>query len=284
MIRKIASTMALMALLVAMLTLAAFASDLPSGNVKSRLAQTMPNALDSARSLGEFLTPDGRFDLEAARRSGYQGSLDMKGFTSAFDTSSGQPMFRPASPASPTDSPDDIYWNNSISPCVQGVGGTVSAAVVYNGLLVVGGGFQVAGCVIANYIASWDGTAWSPLGSGMNSSFVFALTVYNGNLIAGGGFTTAGGTSANGIASWDGTAWSPLGSGMNFSYVYALTVYNGNLIAGGWFTTAGGTSANSIASWDGTGWSALGSGMNGSVRSLTVYNGNLIAGDYFSTA
>ncbi|MCX6832023.1 MAG: hypothetical protein NT028_07810, partial [candidate division Zixibacteria bacterium] len=157
---KIASKMAQIALFVSILALAAFANDLPSGNVKSDLAQLMPNTLDSARSLGEFLTPDGRFDLEAARRSGYQGSLDLKGFEPAIDPTTGQPVFRPASPASPTDSPDDIYWDNSISPCVAGVGGGVYAAVVYNGSLVVGGSFQAAGCVIANNIASWDGTGW----------------------------------------------------------------------------------------------------------------------------
>ena len=65
---------------VLMLALAAFANDQPGGNVKSDLAQPkVPNTLDSARSLGEFLTPDGRFDLEAARRvglsrvAGYEG-------------------------------------------------------------------------------------------------------------------------------------------------------------------------------------------------------------------
>jgi hypothetical protein len=38
--------------------------------------------------------------------------------------------------------------------------------------------------VIVNYIASWDGSIWSPLGSGMSSG-VNALTVYDGNLIGG---------------------------------------------------------------------------------------------------
>ena len=76
----------------------------------------------SGRNVREFLTPDGRFDLEAARRSGYQGPLDMKGFESAFDTSSGQPVFRPASPASPTDNPDDIYW----SPLGSGMNNVLS--------------------------------------------------------------------------------------------------------------------------------------------------------------
>ena len=54
-----------------------------------------PRAPDQAKSISDFLTPDGRFDLEAARRSGYQGPLDMGGFRSAIDPSTGQPQFRP---------------------------------------------------------------------------------------------------------------------------------------------------------------------------------------------
>ncbi len=141
MIHKIPLTMALTALLISILTLAAFANDLQSGNVKSDLTQSMPNTLDSARGLGEFLTPDGRFDLEAARRSGYQGALDMKGFESAFDTSSGQPVFRPASPASPNDDPNDVYW----SPLGSGMNNEVHALTVYNGNLIAGGYFTPAG-------------------------------------------------------------------------------------------------------------------------------------------
>ena len=86
---------------------------------------------------------------------------------------------------------------------VDGTGATVYA----------GGRFETAGGVNARYIAKWEGTAWSPLGSGMNGS-VYALAVDDaGNLYAGGRFTTAGGISANHIAKWNGTAWSPLGIG-----------------------------------------------------------------------
>jgi hypothetical protein len=93
MFRKIALTMTLMALLVLILTLVASANDLPISNVRSDLSQSMPNTLDSARSLGEFLTPDGRFDLEAVRRSGYQWSLDLMGFESAIDPVTGRPLY-----------------------------------------------------------------------------------------------------------------------------------------------------------------------------------------------
>ncbi|NOY89466.1 MAG: hypothetical protein GXO93_08810 [FCB group bacterium] len=248
------------------------------------------------RNISDFITPDGRFDLRAVRRSGYQGALDMKGYRTVFDSISGQPIFRPAGPADT----DDVYWDNSISPSVNGVSGVVYATTVYNGLLIIGGYFTAAGGVAANNIAAWDGSSWSPLGSGMSGSdgfgpSVFALTVYNNKLIAGGKFTAAGGVAANKIAAWNGSSWSPLGSGMSGyypysdAYVQSLTVYNNKLIAGGEFTTAGGVAANNIAAWDGSSWSPLGSGMSGIdpntyVQTLTVYNNKLIAGGRFTAA
>ena len=95
---------------------------------------------------------------------------------------------------------------------------------------------------MANYIAQWNGSSWTALGSGMNS-YVDALAVDgSGNLYAGGQFSTAGGVTVKGIAQWNGSSWSALGSGMGgyFPYVDALAVSAGTLYAGGQFTTAGG--------------------------------------------
>src|SRR6266436_280826 len=39
--------------------------------------------------------------------------------------------------------------------------------------LYAGGWFTTAGGAIANYIAKWNGIAWVPLGSGMDSAFPF---------------------------------------------------------------------------------------------------------------
>ncbi len=76
-----------------------------------------------------------------------------------------------------------------------GLDSAPQAAAVYDDgtgpALYVGGEFTIAGDVLANNIAKWDGTNWSPLGSGMQgggSTSVSALTVYNGELIAGGYF------------------------------------------------------------------------------------------------
>jgi hypothetical protein len=79
----------------------------------------------------------------------------------------------------------------------------VSALAVSGGTLYAGGNFTTAtnsgsAAVTVNYIAQWDGSSWSPLGSGMNNP-VSALAVSGSTLYAGGGFTTAG-TNASAYA------------------------------------------------------------------------------------
>jgi formylglycine-generating enzyme required for sulfatase activity len=152
--------------------------------------------------------------------------------------------------------------------------------------LYAGGQFTTAGGVPANNIAKWDGSAWSPLGSGITDDYdVEALAVSGTNTYAGGFFPSAGGVPATNIAKWNGSAWSALGSGMNYAGdVWALAVSGTNLYAGGPFTTAGGVAANFIAKWDGRAWSALGSGMNNSVVALAVSGNNLYAGGKFTMA
>src|SRR5262249_16277968 len=144
--------------------------------------------------------------------------------------------------------------------------GFVAALTVYdNGsgpALYAGGLFAIAGGVVVNYIAKWDGTSWSALGRGMGGEFdplVEALTVYDDGrgpaLYAGGVFAVAGGVPVGRIAKWDGTSWSALGRGMTGlnPFVEALTVYNDGtgpaLYAGGVFTMAGEVPANRIAKW-----------------------------------
>lgn len=155
-------------------------------------------------------------------------------------------------------------------------------------LLILGGSFTAAGGVAANNIAAFDGSAWSPLGNGLNG-VPRALAVYQGDLIAGGAFTAAGDGPANHVARWDGARWSPLGEGFNMQ-VHALAVYQDELYAGGWFTLNG---TQSIARWDGSAWVPVGSGVSiqdcpgycgTSVDALAVYRGQLVAGGYFTMA
>jgi hypothetical protein len=182
--------------------------------------------------------------------------------------------------------------------------------------LIAAGDFTMAGGVMANRIARWDGKSWSAFGTGMNNS-VSALTVYNGELVAGGSFTSADGRSANRVARWDGSSWQALGNGFA-DFVLALTVHDGQLIAGGkifhrasrwdgaaWqpmggelgethaFTayggqlpaagTVGGGGGPYVSTWNGSAWLPFGSQLfNGGVSAFAVLNDQLVAGDSFS--
>jgi hypothetical protein len=193
---------------------------------------------------------------------------------------------------------DGDTWAPLSGPSGTGVlsGGTasVSTLAVYDGALIVGGGFSTAGGVTANNIARWDGHQWSAMGEPANpgvNATVSTLVVHDGALIAGGSFTSAGSTTVNRIARWNGTAWSaltgPSGTGVDNS-VLALTVFDGALVAGGNFTSAGGVTANRVARWDGSTWSSMsgasGNGVNSQVRALAVFDGALIVGGAFTAA
>lgn len=187
-------------------------------------------------------------------------------------------------------------WNGtSWSALGSGVGiednyDYISTLTVSNGLLIVGGSFDLAGGVTARNIAAWNGTTWSSLGAGTNKQ-IEALTLYAGVLVAGGSFDSAGAVQANNIARWDGASWHALGTGMNRE-VGALVAYGGSLIAEGGFTVAGGKVANGIASWNGSEWNAvssragkgLGVGYHSyEVKSFCIHENELIVGGYFAT-
>src|SRR6185503_17875406 len=151
----------------------------------------------------------------------------------------------------------------------------VYALAVSGSNLYAGGYFTTAGASPAKYIAKWDGSNWTPLGSGMqggNAQFpgsVLALAVVGSDLYAGGSFTNAGGILASNIAKWNGSSWSALGLGLN-TVVNALAGSGNSLYAGGSFVTAGGSPASFIARWDGNSWTPLGSGLNRRVLALAL--------------
>jgi len=98
-----------------------------------------------------------------------------------------------------------------------GFNDAVRALTIYNGELIAAGNFTQSAGTTLNGIARWDGTAWMPLGSGVQGGPVLALASYNGELIVGGSFTAAGGVPAQNIAKWNGAIWSSLGSGVDDS-------------------------------------------------------------------
>ena len=84
--------------------------------------------------------------------------------------------------------------------------------------LYVGGWFQTAGGISANRIAKWNGSTWSPMGSGLGGTVPNGTSYYNGSaytisaigneLYVGGEFRSAGGNPSYYFAHW-GTSVTP---------------------------------------------------------------------------
>jgi len=115
---------------------------------------------------------------------------------------------------------DGTTWSALSGPSGAGVSaGSVKAMVVYDDgsgpALWVGGDFTTAGGLIANRLARWNGSAWSPVNgfSGTELHHVYALAVYDdgtgASLYVGGFFEAVGGVTVGHVARWDGSAWSP---------------------------------------------------------------------------
>lgn len=148
---------------------------------------------------------------------------------------------------------------------------------------------QVGGGHLANSIARFDGSNWSPCGAGIGSGelfdyqYVFSLAPTEDGFVAGGNFELAGGAQIPFLAQWNGSSWASLGTGVNGD-VHALTRFENTLVAGGEFGTAGGASAAKLARWDGAEWHPFGSGMDDEVRALLAMDDDLFAGGYFTIA
>ncbi len=96
-----------------------------------------------------------------------------------------------------------VYDGSDWAPLGTGVNSYVRAITTYNGNIIAGGDFNMAGATTANKIAKWNPTTstWYAMGTGMND-YVKSAAVYNGSLYAGGPFTTADGLTRNRIAKW----------------------------------------------------------------------------------
>jgi hypothetical protein len=195
-------------------------------------------------------------------------------------------------------------WSSLGTGSSNGVNSNVFALAVVGNEVVVGGLFNSAGGVSANYVARFNTqtNTWSTLGTGSSNGVngrVNALAVVGNEVVVGGEFTQAGGVSANYVARFNTqtNTWSTLGmgsqngvSGSAYPYVYALAVVGNEVVVGGAFTSAGGVSANRVARFNTltNTWSSLGTGssngVNSSVYALAVVGNEVVVGGVFTSA
>jgi hypothetical protein len=177
-------------------------------------------------------------------------------------------------------------WASLANPVANGA---IWAMAAWNGRLYAGGGFSQIGGTAASGVASYDGSAWSAMGSGMGGGFspaVFSMKVFDDGsgekLYAGGRFAQLGGVAGL-IARWTGTVWEPVGGGVSggdptFSDIETMAVFdNGSgggpaLYVGGWTLAPSGASNCSVAEWNGHAWSAVGQFLGGRTTSLAAWD------------
>ena len=98
-------------------------------------------------------------------------------------------------------------WNGATwVPLGAGVGNglqnqRVDALGNYNGDLWAVGFFEAAGGAPARHVARWDGSSWSPMGTGADSS-VLAVATWAGSVVVAGAFETVDEVEVDYIARW----------------------------------------------------------------------------------
>jgi hypothetical protein len=159
----------------------------------------------------------------------------------------------------------------------------VEALVLDGDDLYVAGSFTSLDNIPVGNVLHWDGTSWSMMAFGMQTT-VRDLAFYDGDLYAAGDFVaTDGGVTVNHVSRWDGTAWQPVGTGTSGS-VHRLTALSNRLFLGGSFAQAGGAPASNVAVYDGVSYAPLALGVNNDVDAIAIGSGKVFFGGLFTTA
>lgn len=193
-------------------------------------------------------------------------------------------------------SSDDVLWVGGAFDNINGVAaemvarydisaGTWSAAAgltgattVYvlaegqDGTIYAGGTFtNGGGDDDADYLAQWDGTAWSNVGGPLNGTVFSIRVAASGEIYVGGDFTTWNGQTVNYIAKWDGSAIYDLDGGVNATVYFIYIAENDLLYVHGIFTTAGGVAGYPYcATWNQNTWTKLPIAVSAGITSVSA--------------
>ncbi|MEZ4590365.1 MAG: hypothetical protein R3D55_04385 [Chloroflexota bacterium] len=192
----------------------------------------------------KLLNADGTVRLNGR----FQGTLDLQGYNITLDPVRG-PVFGPVEGASTPSTAAALAGNwAALGEGGGAINGWVRVIVVSGTAVYVGGDFtNAANIPEADFLAKWDGSSWSALGSngsadGALNNTVWAIQIDGTDVYAGGSFTNAANLeTADYLAKWNGTNWTALGSngagdGALNSQVQALALSGTDLYVGGFFT------------------------------------------------
>jgi S-layer homology domain len=276
----------------------------------SALAQGIASSARDADSQSDMLNGDGTLKLDGS----YSGPINLQDWNIRVDDERG-PIFSTKESELISLGMQPVAWKWSAlgsNPAGNDGainGGLVEAITVNGNDVYIGGAFtDVGGVEAADYIAKWDGTHWSALGSngmggGAINDSVSDILIIAGDIYIAGGFTNVNNRgsvlgAADYIAKWDGANWSALGSngageGSLNGVVAGLATIGTTVYAGGSFENVNNkgtelTAADYIAKFDGANWSPIGSNgsgngsLNGAVYDVATNGSNLYVGGVFT--
>lgn len=202
-------------------------------------------------------------------------------------------------------------WNGStwsaLAPNQNGpspINAPVRALAMWGSNLLVGGEFYNAGGEqTADYVAVWNGSTWTRLGTAINQTTgavtgqVHALAVNGNNVYIGGYFYDAANIpAADFVVHWDGSSWHSMGAttsnnGPIQGFVYALAATATDVYAGGAFqnvyadATIDYVAEYNVANFLWTPLDANGANgsLNATVRALRLVGTDLYVGGEFTT-
>lgn len=159
-----------------------------------------------------------------------------------------------------------------------------------SGKLYAGGMFTVSDTTTLSNVATWNGTAWEPLGDGVDAS-VDSMVFYKDKIVIGGTFANSGADEVLHVASWDSPSskWVPLGGGLppgQFGTVYVqdMVVHGDDLYVVGLMENAGTTPVSHMARFDGTTWHDVDGGVSDVAEGVTASSDSLWVGGTFTQA
>ncbi len=166
----------------------------------------------------------------------------------------------------------------------------VSAFLKRGTQLYVGGAFISMGNTVCNSIALWDGSSWSALNNGIDSSnFYNPVTALaegsNQTILVGGSYYSIGSNACNGLSQWSNAQWDcfPFAAGDGFNGINALVTRGDEVFAAGYMSRRGNKPVNGIAYWDGHEWFDLAGGLTGGeVYAMALQGDELYIGGRFS--
>ena len=180
---------------------------------------------------------------------------------------------------------DELAWIQPGYPATDrwiAFGGGTNAPVttllkLSNGDLLVAGEFTQAGGSNHMHVARWDGSAYQPLGNGVEGTIECAIEQ--------AGVIMVGGTFQNGNADaaiWNGATWTytSVFPGMSPA-VHAFHIHNNELYAAGTESGFAGTD-HRVSKLVGMAWQYVGGNMNNTIHALASYNNELVMGGAFT--